>query len=296
MVFWYIVAAVFIFVIYNVLTGRFADFKKKFGDKVVVIVGASSGIGEELAYQVSEYHPKLVLAARRLEKLEEIKKKCEGRGATSVLTIQAAITSEEDCKRIMDMTVEKLGKIDVLFLNAGVALTSTLFKLESPAPLKSVFDTDLLGSVYPAFYALPHLRKSAGHIVVTSSAYGKFPGLGISAYCASKHALHGFFDCLRAEETRNRIKVTIVCPGYVKTQIHDRALGSDGKEVGPSPKKLSSMFSYTETTVRDAVRRILRATAANKTELYFPILVSIAVHLRGLLGPGLFDWLVYGSK
>jgi len=281
--------------LYDYLIGLFANYNKKFGNKVVVIVGASSGLGEELALQVSNYHPKgLILAARRLDKLEEIKKKCELRGATSVTVVVTDITSQADCKNIINVTIDKYQKIDILFLNAGIGLTSNLFKMNDPEPLKRVFETDLMGVVNTAFYALPALRTSKGHIVVTSSAYGKIPGLGLSAYCSAKHALHGFFDCLRAEETRNNIHVTLVCPGYIKTAIHDRALGSDGKEVGSHKK--SALFAYTETTISVAVSNILKATATNKTEVHFPYLVNFAVRIRGIIGPGVFDWLLYRSK
>jgi len=270
-----------VWVLYNVISGRFADYKRKFGDKVVVIVGASSGLGEEMAVQLAAYKPHLVLVARRLEKLQEVEEKCKKAGVQSVLSVQADVTSQEDCKRIIETTVEKYKKIDVLFLNAGVGMTSSLFKMSDPSPLKKVIDTDLMGAIFPAFYALPQLRKTAGHIVVTSSGFGKIPGLGISAYCASKHALHGFFDCLRAEEVRNRVRVTIVCPGYIKTPIHDRSLGSDGKEVGSHKK--TALFAYTETSVPVAARNILKATAANKTEVYFPALVSVGVSFCGIL-------------
>jgi len=293
--YWFLLFGIIAWFLYDYLLGLFANYQKKFGNKIIVIVGASSGLGEELALQVSQYHPKgLVLAARRLDKLEEIKKKCEARGASSVMVVQADITSQKDCKNIIDATVDTYQKIDILFLNAGIGLTSSLFKLKDPEPLKAVFETDLIGVVNTAFYALPALRTSKGHIVVTSSGYGKLPGLGLSAYSSSKHALHGFFDCLRAEEARNNIRVTLVCPGYIKTAIHDRALGSDGKEVGSHKK--STLLSYTETTISVAVSYILKATATNKTEVFFPFLVNFAVRLRGIIGPGVFDWILYGSK
>jgi len=294
--FWYIIGGTLLYVLWKLFTGRFADYRTKYANKVVVIVGASSGIGEELALQVSQYKPELVLVARRTEKLEEISRKCKGIGANSVMIISADVSKEEDCKRIIEETVKQKEKINVLFLNAGIGLTSSLYKLEKtgPGPLKDVFDVDLYGAIYPAFYALPHLRKTAGHIVVTSSAYGKIPGVGLSAYVSAKHALHGFFDCLRAEEIRNRIRVTIVCPGYIKTPIHDNSLGSDGKPVGSHKK--STLFSWTEVSVKKCASSILKATAANKTEVSFPYLVTIAIWIRGIIGPGLFDWLVYGSK
>jgi len=294
MIFYILLGIYIAWLVYNYIIYQLADLPKKFGGgKVVVIVGASSGIGEELAYQLSQYKPKLVLAARRLEKLQDIKKKCESIGAT-VLTVQADVSLQADCKKIVDTTLEHYQKLDILFLNAGVAMTTSLFKMKDPEPLKTVFETDLLGAVYTSFYALPALRVSKGHIVVTSSAYGKIPDLGISAYSASKHGLHGFFDCLRGEETRNNIHVTLVCPGYIKTPIHDRSLGSDGKEVGSHKKR--TLLALTETSLRPAVHNILQATASNQSEIYFPFLVNFAVHLRGIIGSKLFDRLLLGSK
>jgi len=293
--FWYFVGVIVVLVIYNILSGRFADYRRKFTDKIIVIVGASSGIGEELAMQVSQYRPKgLVLVARRIDKIEDIKKRCEGSGASSVHCLQADVTNQSDCERIIKETIQKYEKIDVLFLNAGLGFSTTLFKLKDPSHLKKVFDVDLFGAIYPAFYALPHLRKSAGHIVVTSSGFGKIPGVGVSAYSSAKHGLQGFFDCLRAEETRNRVKVTMVCPGYIKTPIHDLSLDGEGKVVGSHKK--TALFTLTETPLRLAVKKILQATAANKTEVIFPTALSISVFFRGLLGSGIFDWLVYGSK
>jgi len=120
------------------------------------------------------------------------------------------------------------------------------------------------------------------------------PGVGVSAYSSAKHAIHGFFDSLRVEEMRNRIKVTLVCPGYVKTPIHDRSLGGDGKEVGSHKK--TALFSWTEISVKNCATEILKATASNKTNVSFPLLVPIAIHLRGILGTSVFDWLMYGAK
>jgi len=295
MMYWYIIGLVVVFVLYNLISGRFADYRKKFTDKIIVIVGASSGIGEELALQISQYRPKgLVLVARRLDKIQDIKKRCEDSGAASVYCVKADVAIPNDCERIIQEAIQKYEKIDVLFLNAGIGFTSSLFKLKDPSILQQVINVDLMGAIYPAFYALPHLRKSAGHIVVTSSAFGKMPGVGLSAYSCAKHGLHGFFDCLRAEETRNRIKVTIVCPGYIKTPIHDRSLDNEGKEIGSHKK--TAHFALTETSVRQAVRKILQGTAANKSEVLFPSLVSLSAFVRGLLGPAIFDWLLYGSK
>jgi len=125
--------------------------------------------------------------------------------------------------------------------------------------------------------------------------YGKLPGRGVSAYCSAKHALHGFFDSLRIEESRNQVKVTMVCPGYVETPLHDRSLGKDGKEVGKNKEGKSLIFKATEVSLRACVQYILKATASNVHEITFPTAGSLAVLLRSL-APSLFDRFVYGVK
>jgi len=292
---WYILfgGVIAVFVIQKFLKGS-PNYKRKFEKKSVVIVGASSGIGEELALQVSRHKPKLVLVARRQDKLETIKKKCLTAGAESVTVVEADVSDREKCKELIAKSVDINGGIDVLFLNAGIGQTAGLFSLETPEVLEKVFQVDYFGAMYPAFYALPHLRKSRGHITVTSSVYGKVPGKGVSAYCSAKHALHGFFDSLRIEEGRNQIHVTMVCPGYVKTSIHDRSLGSDGKEVGTHKK--TALFTWTEVSLQKAAALILKATAQNEKEISFPLLCEVAVRLRGLLGANIFDRLAFGAK
>jgi len=269
------------------------NYKRKFEGKCVVIIGASSGIGEELAVQVSKFKPKLVLAARRMNNLKEVEKRCIAAGAASVTLFPADVTKKEDCRGIIEKVVDRHGTIDVLFLNAGIGLTATLYSFKEPETLEKVFNVDFYGAMYPAFYALPHLRESQGHIVVTSSVYGKLPGKGVSAYCAAKHALHGFFDSLRIEESRNRVRVTLVCPGYVSTPIHDNSLGGDGKQVGSHKK--GSLF-WTEIPLNKAAGAILRATASNEKEIVMPLFCQVAASLRGILGPPLFDRLAYSVK
>jgi len=295
MFYYYIILAVVaIFAVRRFISGN-TNYKRKFESKTVVIVGASSGIGEELAYQISRYQPKLVLVARRAEKLHVISKKCSTLGASSVLVITADVSEKEQCRALVEKTVSEYSTIDVLFLNAGVAQSSLLFSMKDPDILEKVFQVDFYGAMYPAFYALPHLRKSRGHIVVTSSVYGKLPGKGVSAYCSAKHALHGFFNSLRIEEARNQIRVTMVCPGYVSTPLHDRSLGKDGKEVGPNKEGKSIIFKATEVSLRVCVQHILKATASNLHEVTFPTTGSVAVFFRNV-APGLFDRLVYGVK
>jgi len=250
--------------------------QKKFGGKVVIITGASSGLGEELAVQLSKYAPKLVLAARRVELLDKLKKRCEDSGATEVLAVATDVGKKEDCQRLVQAAVKKFGAIDVLFCNAGIAMSTTLFKAESPDVLEDVMRINYHGAVNTAFYALPELRKSAGHIVVTSSVLAFIITRGASAYAASKAALNSFFSTLRLEEKRNRVKVTIVCPGHVDTDLQKFMLGPDGKPVHQTETRNLGF----RVPLTDAVRRMVRATAANEELVIYTFGANVLCRLR----------------
>jgi len=249
------------------------NYKKKFENKVVVITGASSGIGYELAKQLSAYHPKLVLAARTVDKLETLKQECETLGAKEVLLVATDVSKTSDCKNLVEQTVKKFNVIDVLFLNAGVALATTVQKAENPEVLAQIMKTNYFGATETAFYALPHLRDSGGHIVVTSSVVSKLVLRGASAYCASKAAVNSFFDCLRKEE-RN-INITIVCPGYVPTEVVANSLTGDGSKSGRSHKLHFPM------QLKPAVQLMISSVASNKMEVWYTLPATILMSLRG---------------
>jgi short-subunit dehydrogenase len=261
--------------------------KRKFGGKVVVITGASSGLGEELSIQLSKFAPKLVLAARRIDRLEELKKRCLTAGAAEVLLVQTDVSKQEDCKRLIDDTLAKLKTIDVLFLNAGVAMSTTLFKASTPDVLENVMKINYHGAVNTAFYALPMLRKSNGHIVVTSSVMSTFITRGTSAYAASKAALNAFFDSLRLEEKRNKVNVTIICPGHVETEIQKKSLGADGKPLNSDDTKKLGF----EVSLNDAVRQMIDATASNEWRRVYTLGGKFFVRLRAAFPQWFDEWI-----
>jgi len=265
------------------------NLKKKFQSKSIIITGASSGLGKELALKLAKFKPKLMLAARSEDKLEEVKKHCLELGAEKVEIKRTDVTDLEQCKSLAEATVQAFGGIDIVFANAGIAMTALLYTLKDTKVLEDVMKVDYWGAVNTVFPTLPALRKSGGHIVVVSSAYGTLIGKGVSGYSAAKHALHGFFDCLRIEEKRNKIKVTVVCPGFINTEIHTRSLGPEGKSVGVS--KPNAALKNSEVKVGQAADITLGATASNQTRVYFPFFVQVAVFLR-IYFPGLFDKVV----
>jgi len=262
------------------------NLKKKFQGKSIILTGASGGLGKEIALKLAKYKPKLMLAARSEDKLEEVKKHCLELGAEKVEIKRTDVTDLEQCKALAESTMQAFGGIDIVFANAGIGMTALVYNMKDTKVLEDVMKVDYWGAVNTVFAALPALRKSNGHVVVISSAYGTLIGKGVSGYSAAKHALHGFFDCLRVEEKRNRIKVTLVCPGYINTEIHTRSLGPEGRSVGVS--KPSAALKNSEVSVGEAAALTLGATASNQNRIYFPLFVQVAVLLRAYF-PRLFD-------
>lgn len=166
--------------------------------KVVVITGASSGIGEALALFYASLGASLVLAARRSDKLKSVADKCSKLGSP-VLCVQADVSKEEDCKNLIEKTIDETGRIDILILNAGITMLKRLDELKNLDGVKKLMDVNFWGTVYCTFHALKYLKESRGTICVVSSLLGKGWAPTRTAYAASKHALDGFFHSLRLE-------------------------------------------------------------------------------------------------
>jgi len=279
-----LLTALIAYAVYRVALRPKPNYKKKFTGKVVVITGASSGIGEELAVQLSVFKPKLVLAARRVDRLEELRKKCLSKGAEEVLLVATDVGVKDECKRLVEETVSKFGSIDVLYCNAGVGMASTLFKLQSPDVIEQVMNVNFNGAVNTTFYALPYLRKSNGHIVVTSSVFAYFISRGTSAYAASKAALNSFFDSVRLEEARNKVKVTVICPGHVATEIQKQAMGADGKPLG---KQEDQNLGFA-VSLQEAAKIMVDSTASEEWRMIYTYGANFFCRLRAVF-PELFD-------
>ena len=205
-----------------------------FTDKVIVVTGASEGIGRALCLALAPQRPRLAIAARNEGRLAELMKEAEGKGA-QVLIVPTDVTSEEACKGLIGKTIEKWGSIDVLVNNAGGTMWTTVEDMTDTSIFEKLMRLNFLGSVYCTFYALPHLKKSKGLIVAVSSVAGLVGVPTRTGYAASKHALFGFFDSLRIELEGTGVGVTMIAPDFVLTEIHRRALGHDGKPLGQSP-------------------------------------------------------------
>lgn len=197
-----------------------------FTNKVVWITGASSGIGKALAIELSKQGASLLLSARNKENLEEVKEQCENSSSVKILSLDL-----ENHSSISEKVIEAInwyGRVDVLVNNGGVSQRS-LAKDTVLSVDKRIMDINYLGTVALTKALLPHfIENKKGQFVVTTSIVGKIGTPLRSSYAASKHALHGFFDSLRAEIHRYNIAVTLVCPGFVQTNVSINALTGDG--------------------------------------------------------------------
>jgi len=202
-----------------------------FFENVIIITGASSGIGRELAIQLARQGAWLVLAARNNELLAEVADQCQ-RENCQVTVVQTDVGVRSQCENLVKKAVERYGRIDTLINNAGFGMYSRFDELQDIAVIEQLVQVNFMGSVYTTFYALPYLKQSRGRLVGMSSQAGKYPSPMVSGYCASKHAMAGFFDTLRIELRDSGVSVTMMYFGFVRTSMGTRALGADGQQVG----------------------------------------------------------------
>ncbi len=247
--------------------------------KVVVITGASSGIGKALAEKYAAEGWDLVLAARREELLSEIQGKLKN---VEVLTVKTDVTVEDDCKNLMERAIEKFGKIDVLINNAGISMRA-LFNDVDLDVLRRLMDVNFWGTVYCTKYALPHLLKTKGSVVGVISVGGHIGLPGRTGYSASKFAVRGFLQTIRVENLKTGLHVLIVAPGFTSSEIRKSALNAQGGKQGETPRNESGMMSAEECAAH-----IYKAVRKRKRELVLTLVegkltVFLAKHFPGFV-------------
>jgi len=251
-------------------------------DNVVIITGASKGIGAELARQLAAKGARLVLAARNEKELEAVADACRKAGA-SVVTVKADVSVERDCQAIVAGALIAFGRIDTLVNNAGVSMWARFEDIEDVSVLERIMRVNYMGAVYCTRHALPHLRESRGRIVGISSLAGRTGVPTRTGYAASKHAMTGFFDSLRIELAGSGVTVTMVYPGFVSTGIRENATGPDGKPIRVSPVREGEVMS-----VEDCARRIVRAIGRRERDVVMTARGRMGLWLK-LFAPGLVD-------
>lgn len=256
--------------------------KNYFNNKVVWITGASSGIGEALVYLISKSNAKIIISARRIKELESVKQRCIN--PDNVFVLEMDLEKIEELQSKVEQAKNIYGKIDVLINNAGIGQRS-LIKDTSIDVDKKIMNINYFGTIALTKYVLKDMiANNNGHIVTVSSLVGYFGTPYRSAYAASKHALHGFFDSLRAEVFKNNIKVTIICPGFIDTEIAVNALTSDGGFYGEKtkiPKGLGLSAEQCAKKIIDAIAKQKNESVIGGTEIiavyikkYFPYIFS----------------------
>lgn len=194
-------------------------------DKVVIVTGSSSGIGRALARELAQKGAKIVLAARRADQLQAALQELPN--LDRHLTVPTDITKESDCKNLIQKTIEKYGKLDVLINNAGISQTMFFEEYDDLQRYHDMMNTNYFGTLNCTYQALKHIKASKGMIVAVTSMCGKLGVPCRTGYCASKYAIHGFLDALRTELIDTGVHILIACPGYVKTEIREVADGAD---------------------------------------------------------------------
>lgn len=231
--------------------------------KVVVITGASSGIGKALAEQYAKKGWNMVLAARREERLLDLKEKLS---ETSVLTVKTDVTSESDCKNLIDKAIAAFGQIDVLINNAGISMRALFHKTDLKV-MHQVMDVNYWGTVYCTKFAMPFLLKTKGSLVGVISV-GGYVGLpGRSGYTAAKFAVRGFLQTIRVENLKTGLHVLVVAPGFTASEIRKQALVANGEIQGDTPRNEDKMMSAEECALH-----IFRAVEKRKRELVLTFL------------------------
>ena len=263
-------------------------------NNVVWITGASSGIGEALACAAAAGGAKLILSARREAELERVKRRCVmERGAQeeniAVVPLDLA-DGEQALAEKASAALEAFGRVDIIVHNGGVSQRA-LAKETSLEIVRRVMEIDFFGAVTLTKALLPTmLSRREGHIVVVSSLVGKFGTPLRSAYSAAKHALHGYFDSLRAEIWRENIAVTMICPGFIQTNVSVNALKGDGGAHGAMDDAQAGGMSADE-----CARRIIRAIESDALEAYIGGKETVGVYIKRFF-PSLFARILRKAK
>ena len=255
-----------------------------FADKVIIVTGASSGIGLASARLFGREGAKVVMAARSLDRLEAL----AGGVAPEdrVLCVKCDVSREEECRALVEKTVERFGRIDILVNNAGISMRAMFNDLDLKV-IHSLMDVNFWGTVNCTKYALPWLLKSRGSVVgvISIAGYSALPAR--TGYSASKYAVRGFLDTLRIEHLKDGLNVLVFAPGYTSSNVRNAALTADGSPQGDTPLEEGKLMSAEEVAAR-----LAKALRRRRSEVILTALGKVTV-LAHRLFPRLTDRLTY---
>ena len=259
--------------------------------KVAIVTGASSGIGLATVKEFASRGASVVLAARNTSKLEEVVKELnnlypDSSTKSKFIAVTADVSKEEDCKNLIEKTVEHFGKIDILVNNAGISMRA-MFKDLDLSVIRNLMDVNFWGTVYCTKYALPYLLEAKGSVVGVISIAG-FKGLPArTGYSSSKFAIYGFLDTLRIEHLHDGLHVMVFAPGFTTSNIRNVALTADGSAQGETPRDEDKMMSAEEVA-----KRMARGIIKRKSQIVLTPIGNLTVWLNKFF-PRLVDKLEY---
>lgn len=257
-------------------------------DKVVIVTGASSGIGAALSelYVKRGYH--VVMAARNLEKLEAFAEKFNN-DKGSVFPVKTDVSKEVDCKNLIDKAVEEYGRIDILINNAGISMRA-MFKDLDLDVIRQLMDVNFWGTVYCTKYALPHVLSQKGSIVGVISIVGHVGLPARTGYASSKFAIRGFLDTLRIEHLKDGLHVLVAAPGFTESNIRNTALTTEGKQQGKTPRDEGNMM-----TSEEVAQKIAKAVDKRKRSLILTFMEGKLTVFLNKFFPKMMDKLIYNQ-
>jgi len=314
-IFYFLITCGIAFTINFVLKGK----PEIVDDEKVLILGASSGIGKQVAIKYASRNAKIILAARRTELLEKVKKECLDLNKTKVVEIiKCDITNEDDLIAVVEKIKKEFGQLNTVIVNAGVINVLSFEDLinndkgvkgkdsDSSKVIDKILKINTYGPIYAAKYFIPLLKETKGRFVVVSSLAALIAAPTRALYAASKHALMGFFNSLRMELADTGVSITLVCPGSVsdtdlRASAVDKASSSTSDNATPvtapteaeKPKKeKKSLFSFLKITPQQCAKTIVEASDWRKKEVVVPGVYNVAVYLNAV-APSL---IAVGSK
>jgi NAD(P)-dependent dehydrogenase (short-subunit alcohol dehydrogenase family) len=251
---------------------------------VVIVTGGASGIGLAACWEFAKQGAELAMIDMDQKALEHCKNQFSYKGY-NILTLACDVSKKQECENSIKQVLNKFGKINILFNNAGITQRG-LFENTNIHVFKKVMDINFFGSLYCTKAALPALIDSKGMIIVNESIAGVAPLLGRTGYSASKHALHGLFTSLRCELGHKGVHVMIVCPGFIKTNLQTRALGSDGR-IASHDQTIIGKADTPENVAKQIVKGIIK----KKPMLVLTFMGKIG-YLISRFSPPLYEYLM----
>jgi NAD(P)-dependent dehydrogenase (short-subunit alcohol dehydrogenase family) len=251
-------------------------------EKVALITGGSSGIGRATALRLAGHGCRIVVAARNQSALDEVVQEAEGKGGQA-LAAPTDVTNPEDCRRAVEATVSRFGRLDILLCSAGLSMR-TYFENSDLAAMEKVVRVNFFGTLYVTYFAVPHVKKSRGSLVAMSSLTGLRGIPSYSLYGATKFAVQGLYESLGLELRRDGVHVGVVSPGFVDTPLRDRVLGPDGK-VWPEPPHPP----FRVWPVEKCVDRIVRLIVKRRSRALLPAYAGLLLTLDHIFGRWIGD-------